>query len=193
MLRWGRFPHFRYGWVRPPENRSEFLAASSSPKTQPISLGTFYGFSSQGSLGRSEEILVACVEPEPIGILVGCLVPALPARWSMNKICEQDLCPVSTVKCTLCGCPLPMPENTMPNPARRVKIPVWSYSPAPEGGMQGHSFFLCFHVLCVPFSTVTNTCEQEGCRNVEPRSWSMIQMEICVMSSYCTMVICHVQ
>ena len=32
MLRWGRFPHFRYGWVRPPENRSEVLATSSSPK-----------------------------------------------------------------------------------------------------------------------------------------------------------------
>ena len=25
MLRWGRFPRFRYGWVRPPENRSEVL------------------------------------------------------------------------------------------------------------------------------------------------------------------------
>ena len=33
----------------------------------------------------SEEILVASLEPEPIGTLVGCLVPALPARWSMNK------------------------------------------------------------------------------------------------------------
>ena len=36
---------------------------------------------------RSEEILVACVEREPIGALVGCLVPALPARWSMNTVC----------------------------------------------------------------------------------------------------------
>ena len=34
---------------------------------------------------RSEEILVASVEPEPIGTLVGCLVPVLPPRWSMNK------------------------------------------------------------------------------------------------------------
>ena len=34
---------------------------------------------------RSEEILVASVEPDPIGFLVGCLMPALPARWSMNK------------------------------------------------------------------------------------------------------------
>ena len=47
---------------------------------------------------RSEEILVACVGPEPIGTLVACLVSALPSRWSMNNICEQDLCPVSTVK-----------------------------------------------------------------------------------------------
>ena len=84
----------------------------------------------------SEEILVACVEPEPIGTLVGCLVPALPARWSMNNICEQDLCPVSTVKCTLCGCPFPMLENTRPNLARRVKIPASSYSPAREGGIK---------------------------------------------------------
>ena len=45
----------------------------------------------------SEEILVACLEPEPIGTLVGCLVPALPARWSctifVNKI--SVLCPLS--------------------------------------------------------------------------------------------------
>ena len=34
---------------------------------------------------HSEDILVAYVEPEPIETLVGCLVPALPARWSMNK------------------------------------------------------------------------------------------------------------
>ena len=34
---------------------------------------------------RSEEILVASVEPELIGTLVGCLVSALPPRWSMNK------------------------------------------------------------------------------------------------------------
>ena len=34
---------------------------------------------------RSEEILVASVEPEPIESLVGCLVLALPARCSMNK------------------------------------------------------------------------------------------------------------
>ena len=63
MLRWGRFPHFRYGWVRPLEKRSEVLAASSSPKTQPISLGMFYGPSSRGSMERREEILVAFVEP----------------------------------------------------------------------------------------------------------------------------------
>ena len=56
----------------------------------------------------SEEILVASVELEPIGTLVTCLVPALPARWSMNNICEQDLCHVSTTKCTLCGWPVHM-------------------------------------------------------------------------------------
>ena len=39
MLRWGRFPHFRDGWVRPPENGSEISLASSSPKRQAISLG----------------------------------------------------------------------------------------------------------------------------------------------------------
>ena len=71
---------------------------------------------------RSEETLLACVDPEPIGTLVRSLVPALHAKWSMHNICEQDLCPVSSVKCTLCGCPIPMPENTRPNPARRVKI-----------------------------------------------------------------------
>ena len=90
-------------------------------------------------------------------------MPALPARWSMNNICEQDLYPVSTVKCTLRGCPLPVQENTRRNPARRVKIPASSYSPAREGGIQGHSFFVCFHVLCVPFSTPTTICEQDLC------------------------------
>ena len=112
---------------------------------------------------RSEESLVAYVEPKPIGTFVGCLVLALPASWSMNNICYQDLCPVSTIKCTLCGCPFPMLENTRPNPARRVKIPASSYSPAREGGIQGLSFFLCFHVLCVPFSVLTNICEQDLC------------------------------
>ena len=114
----------------------------------------------RGTLGRN---FGACVEPKPSGILVGCLVSALPARWSMNNICEQDLFPRSAVKCTLCGCPLPMPENTRPNPPRRVKIPASSYSPAREQGIQGHSFFYCFHVLCVPFSTLTNICEQDLC------------------------------
>ena len=114
---------------------------------------------------RPEGILVASVEPKPIATLVGCLVPALPARWSMNidvakvvglcsqftasgkksedpclellpgsrrrhlgtfflcfpytykYLCEQDLCPMPNIKCTLCGCPFPMPENTRPNSA----------------------------------------------------------------------------
>ena len=82
-----------------------------------------------------EEMLVTCVEPEPIGYLVGCLLPALPARWSMNNICEQDLCPVFIVKCTLCFYPLLMPENTRPNPLRRVKIPASSYPRARGGGI----------------------------------------------------------
>ena len=163
MLRRRHFPHFRYGWAQPPENRSEVAAASSSPKTQPISLGVFQGLSSRGSMERSEEILVASVELEAIGTLVGCLVPALPARWSMNDICEQDLFAVSTVKCTLCGCPVPVPENTRPNPARRLKIPASSYSPGQEGGIQGLSFFLCVHMLCVPFPVLTNICEQDLC------------------------------
>ena len=67
MLRWGRFHNFRYSWVRPLENRSKVLAASSGPKTQPISLGMFQGPSIRGSMERSEEILVACEEREPIG------------------------------------------------------------------------------------------------------------------------------
>ena len=32
MLRWGRFPHFRYSGVRPLKNCWEVLGASSSPK-----------------------------------------------------------------------------------------------------------------------------------------------------------------
>ena len=36
-------------------------------------------------------------------------------------------------------------------------------------------------------------CYDVGCRDVEPRSRSMIRMEIYVMSSPCGMVICHVQ
>ena len=44
---------------------------------------------------RSEEPLVASVELEPIGTLVGCLMRALPARWSMNNVFEQDLCALS--------------------------------------------------------------------------------------------------
>ena len=163
MLQWGRFPRLRYGWAQPTENRLEVSAATSSPKTQPISLGMFQGPSSRGSTERSEEILVASLELEPIRTLFGFLVPALPARWSMNNICEQDLCPVSTVKCTLCGCPLPVPENTRQNPARRLKIPASSYSPAREGGIQGLSFFLCFHMLCVPFPVLTNICEHDFC------------------------------
>ena len=56
-----------------------------------------------------------------------------------------------------------MPHNTRPNPARRVKIPASSYSHAPEGGIQGHFFVLCFHVLYVPVPTLTNTGEPHLC------------------------------
>ena len=88
---------------------------------------------------------------------------ALPARLSVNNICEQDLCPVSTVKCTLYGSPFPISDNTRPSPVRRRKIPASSYSPAREGGIQGLSFVPCFHMLCVPFTVLTNVCEQDLC------------------------------
>ena len=38
---------------------------------------------------RLEEILMACVEFEPIGTVVGCLVLALPAGWCKNNICKD--------------------------------------------------------------------------------------------------------
>ena len=85
MLRWGCFTCFGYGRVRAPGKCSEVLAASPSTITQPISLDVFYGPSAQASMAHSEESLVASVEPEPIGTLAGCLVPALPARCSMKK------------------------------------------------------------------------------------------------------------
>ena len=56
-----------------------------------------------------------------------------------------------------------MSHNTRPNPVRRLKIPASSYSPAREGGIEGLSFFLCFHVLCVPFLVLTNICDQDLC------------------------------
>ena len=45
-----------------PEKCSEVLAASSESKTHSISLGMFYGPSSQPSLGSLEEILVPISE-----------------------------------------------------------------------------------------------------------------------------------
>ena len=54
-------------------------------------------------------------------------------------------------------------SNTRPNPGRRLKILASSYSPAQEEGIPGLSFFLCFHVLCVPFPVLTNICEQDLC------------------------------
>ena len=96
---------------------------------------------------RSEEILVASMELEPIGTSVGRFVPALPAGWSMNNICEQNLCPVSTFKCTLSGCPLPVLENTRPNPARRLKVPPQATPRLEKESLRGFpSFFAstCF-------------------------------------------------
>ena len=70
------------------ERCSEVLAARSGPKTQPISVGMFHGLPSRPCRGSSEEIF----EPEPGGILVGCLVPTLPARCHGEQHVEANVC-----------------------------------------------------------------------------------------------------
>ena len=110
---------------------------------------------------------MACVEPEPIGTLVGCLVPAFPARWSMNYICEKHLCPVCTVKCILYGFPLPMPENTAPNPARRVKIrEACTVMRRLAGGVV---LPLPFHSVVLAFCHIVHVCY--GCTTLANVAW----------------------
>ena len=70
------------------ERCSEVLAARSGPKTQPISVGMFHGLPSRPCRGTSEEIF----QPEPGGILVGCLVPTLPARCHGEQHVEANVC-----------------------------------------------------------------------------------------------------
>ena len=73
---------------KPLERCSEVLAARSGPKTQPISVGMFHGLPSRMCRGSSEEIF----QPEPSGILVGCLVPTLPARCHGEQHVEANVC-----------------------------------------------------------------------------------------------------
>ena len=40
--------------------------------------------------------------------------PRKTARKCRQLFEEEDLCPVSTINCTRCGCPLPVAENTRP-------------------------------------------------------------------------------
>ena len=93
---------------------------------------------------RSKEILVAFVEPEPIGSLVGCLVTALRARWSMSK----DVAKVLGLCCQF---------------AASGKASEDPYLELLPGSTRRLSFFLCFYVLCVPFPALTNICERDLC------------------------------
>ena len=85
----------RYASVRrlevfenPWKDARKFWQPKSGPKTQPILVGMFHGLSSRPCRGSSEEIF----QPEPSGILAGCLVPTLPARCHGERHVEANVC-----------------------------------------------------------------------------------------------------
>ena len=70
---------------------------------------------------RRVNVRASSYSAAPEGGIHGHLFLAFPTH---TNICEQDLCYVSTVKCTLCRWLFPMPGKTMLSPARGVKIPA---------------------------------------------------------------------